>query len=371
MITQNEEIQAQQKQRQEHFSGADVAAARTQLEAAAERAEQQLTQADQQLQRHETDLVNAESQLCQREQDAAAQARARDTRYAALVADLRTAGLPPAPTALAERLLPDDVAQRLSQQVTQHDQAVAAAQHSLTETAQQLQTEEGRALTPEPLAALAEQLAAHARQLAHLNQQLGQRQERLSSHRNGLERHAALASDLEKQQQEARRWRELAEIIGSADGKKFSEFAQGLTLARLVDLANRHLTRLTDRYRILRNPDEHLDLLILDEYQAGSTRSMNSLSGGESFLVSLALALGLSELAGRKTQIDTLFIDEGFGTLDPDALDVALTALEMLQGTGKTIGIISHVEALKERVSTQINVRKGAGGVSSITVVGL
>ena len=138
-----------------------------------------------------------------------------------------------------------------------------------------------------------------------------------------------------------------------------------------MDLANRHLIRLTDRYRILRNPDEHLDLLILDEYQAGSTRSMNSLSGGESFLVSLALALGLSELAGRKTQIDTLFIDEGFGTLDPDALDVALTALEMLQGTGKTIGIISHVEALKDRVSTQINVRKGPGGVSSIRVIGL
>ena len=287
------------------------------------------------------------------------------------MADLRTAGLPPAPTALAERLLPDDVAQRLTQQLTRHDQAVAAAQHVLTETAQQLRTEEVRALTPEPLAAIAEQLAAHARQLAHLNQQLGQRQERLSSHRSGLERHATLATELEKQQQAARRWRGLAEVIGSADGKKFSEFAQGLTLARLVDLANRHLVRLTDRYRILRNPDELLDLLILDEYQAGSTRSMNSLSGGESFLVSLALALGLSELAGRKTQIDTLFIDEGFGTLDPDALDVALTALEMLQGTGKTIGIISHVEALKERVSTQINVRKGAGGVSSITVVGL
>ncbi len=371
LLGQHEAIKALKREREQLFAGPDVAAARAQLEAATERAGQQLTQAEQQLQKHAADLSGAETQLRQREQDAADQAHTRDTRYAALVGGLRTAGLPPAPTALAERLLPDDVAQRLTQQLTRHDQAVAAAQHALTETAQQLHAEEGRALTPEPLAALAEQLAAHARQLAHLNQQLGQRQERLGSHRNGLERHAALAAALEKQQQEARRWRELAEVIGSADGKKFSEFAQGLTLARLVDLANRHLTRLTDRYRILRNPAEHLDLLILDEYQAGSTRSMNSLSGGESFLVSLALALGLSELAGRKTQIDTLFIDEGFGTLDPDALDVALTALEMLQGTGKTIGIISHVEALKERVSTQINVRKGAGGVSTIRVVGL
>ncbi|WP_125932593.1 SbcC/MukB-like Walker B domain-containing protein [Hymenobacter glacialis] len=371
LLAQHQAMQAQQQERQQLFAGPDVAATRTELAGALERAEHQLLQADQELQKHETALVNTESQLKQREQDTAQHAETRDTRYAALVAELRTAGLPPAPTALAERLLPDDVAQRLTQQLTRHDQAVAAAQHALTETAQQLQTEEGRALTPEPLAAIAEQLAAHASQLAHLNQQLGQRQERLHSHRNGLERHAALATELDKQQQEARRWRQLAEVIGSADGKKFSEFAQGLTLARLVDLANRHLTRLTDRYRILRNPNEHLDLLILDEYQASSSRSMNSLSGGESFLVSLALALGLSELAGRKTQIDTLFIDEGFGTLDPEALDVALTALEMLQGTGKTIGIISHVEALKERVSTQINVRKGAGGVSSIRVVGL
>ena len=371
LLAQHESIQARHHQRQQHFAGPDVAAARAELEAATEHTERQLTAADHQLQKHETALANAESQLQQREQDAAQQAHTRDTRYATLVADLRTAGLPPAPTALAERLLPDDVAQRLTQQLARHDQAVAAAQHAFTETAQQLHAEEGRALTPEPLAALAEQLAAHARQLAHLNQQLGQRQERLGSHRGGLERHAALAASLATQQQEARRWRQLAEVIGSADGKKFSEFAQGLTLARLVDLANRHLIRLTDRYRILRNPDEHLDLLILDEYQAGSTRSMNSLSGGESFLVSLALALGLSELAGRKTQIDTLFIDEGFGTLDPDALDVALTALEMLQGTGKTIGIISHVEALKDRVSTQINVRKGPGGVSSIRVIGL
>jgi exonuclease SbcC len=162
----------------------------------------------------------------------------------------------------------------------------------------------------------------------------------------------------------------LAELIGSADGKKFSEFAQGLTLTRLTELANRHLNRLTDRYRITRNPQEYLDLLVVDHYQADSTRSMNSLSGGESFLVSLALALGLSELAGHKTQIETLFIDEGFGTLDADALEVALTALEILQGTGKMIGIISHVEALKERVSTQINVRKGVGGISTLRVVG-
>ncbi|ALW86532.1 hypothetical protein AUC43_16445 [Hymenobacter sedentarius] len=371
LLAEHEAIKTQKEQRHLLFAGPDVAVAREQLEAAAQRADKQLTEADQQLQKHETDLTTAENQLRQREQDAARQQLERATQHAALVASLETAGLVPDPSALAPLLLPDAEVRRLAGQLQQHEQDLAITQQNLTDLAGQLHSEQARALTPDPAETIASQLQANREQLAAIHQQLGQRQERLSSHRTGLERHAAMAAELEKQQQEARRWRGLAEVIGSADGKKFSEFAQGLTLARLVDLANRHLTRLTDRYHILRNPEEHLDLLILDEYQAGSTRSMNSLSGGESFLVSLALALGLSELAGRKTQIDTLFIDEGFGTLDPDALDVALTALEMLQGTGKTIGIISHVEALKERVSTQINVRKGAGGISSIRVVGL
>jgi exonuclease SbcC len=97
---------------------------------------------------------------------------------------------------------------------------------------------------------------------------------------------------------------------------------------------------------------------------------MNTLSGGESFLVSLALALGLSDLAGRRTQIRSLFIDEGFGTLDADTLDTAISTLENLQADGKTIGIISHVEALKERIATQIRVRRLAGGVSKVEVAG-
>ena len=371
LLTQHEALQAQKHERQQLFAGPDVPAARAELEAATERAERHLTEADQQLQMHVNDLATAETRLRQREQDAARQQQERAIRHAALVASLETAGLVPDPSALAVLLLPDAEVRQLASQLQQHEQDLAVTQQNLTDLAGQLHQEQARALTPDAAETITGQLKDNREQLAAIHQQLGQRQERLSSHRSGLERHAALAQELEKQQQEARRWRGLAEVIGSADGKKFSEFAQGLTLARLVDLANRHLTRLTDRYHILRNPAEHLDLLILDEYQAGSTRSMNSLSGGESFLVSLALALGLSELAGRKTQIDTLFIDEGFGTLDPDALDVALTALEMLQGTGKTIGIISHVEALKERVSTQINVRKGAGGVSSIKVIGL
>lgn len=370
VLDQYNAIQAQQRQRQELFAGSDVAQARQQLEEAVRHAETQRQQAEQTLQLHETALVLAHTQQQQREQDAQTQQQLREQQHTTLTAALTAAGLAPDPAALTALLLPDPEVRRLADQLQRHEQALAVTQQTLTDLAQQLQLEQARALTEEPLESIEHQLSASNQQLATLNQQLGQRQQRLHDHRSGQERHATLAEQLEKQQQEARRWRQLADVIGSADGKKFSEFAQGLTLARLTDLANRHLHRLTDRYRILRNPEEHLDLLIVDEYQGSSSRTMNSLSGGESFLVSLALALGLSELASHRTQIDTLFIDEGFGTLDPDTLDVALSALETLQGTGKTIGIISHVEALKERVSTQINVRKGVGGISSLQIVG-
>jgi exonuclease SbcC len=370
LTAEHEAIQQQQQQRHALLPDADLAAVRQRLEQAVRTTETQRQQAEQQFQQHDTAATVAAARLQQLTHDTRQQQQAHSASTAALTQALQAAGLSPDPATLPALLLPESEAATLQTQLSRHEQEVALAARTLLDTEQQLQQEEARALTTEPLDALNHHLETSSQQLATLNQQLGQRQERLGSHRAGQERHATLAAQLETQQQEARRWRQLAELIGSADGKKFSEFAQGLTLARLVDLANRHLHRFSDRYRILRNPDQHLDLLIQDEYQAGAVRTMNSLSGGESFLVSLALALGLSELAGRKTQIDTLFIDEGFGTLDPDTLDIALSALEMLQGTGKTIGIISHVEALQERVSTQISVRKGAGGISSLQVVG-
>ncbi|MBX0290645.1 AAA family ATPase [Hymenobacter sp. HSC-4F20] len=370
LVEQHHALQQRQQQRHQLLPDADVAHVRQQLEEAVRAADHRRQQVEQLFQQHDTALAVATTRLRQQEADARQQQETRQQRHTSLTTALTRAGLAPDPAALPALLLPDSEAATLHQQLRRHEQEVALAAQAWLEISQQLAHEEARSLTTEPLASLERQLESSRQQLAHLNQQVGQRQERLSSHRAGQERYAALAQQLENQQQQARRWRQLAELIGSADGKKFSEFAQGLTLARLVELANRHLHRFTDRYRILRSPEQHLDLLIQDEYQAAAVRSMNSLSGGESFLVSLALALGLSELAGHRTQIDTLFIDEGFGTLDPDTLDVALSALEMLQGTGKTIGIISHVEALKERVTTQISVRKGAGGVSSLQVMG-
>ncbi|UXJ04128.1 SbcC/MukB-like Walker B domain-containing protein [Morganella morganii] len=157
-------------------------------------------------------------------------------------------------------------------------------------------------------------------------------------------------------------------LIGSADGAKFSRFAQGLTLDYLIHLANRRLEKLHGRYVLQRKTADSLELQITDTWQADTQRDTKTLSGGETFLVSLALALALSDLVSHKTQIESLFLDEGFGTLDQETLDIALDALDNLNATGKTIGVISHIEAMKERIAVQISVRKMNGlGISKLS----
>jgi exonuclease SbcC len=150
----------------------------------------------------------------------------------------------------------------------------------------------------------------------------------------------------------------LHSLIGSQKGDKFRRFAQGLTLDHLVYLANIQLNRLHGRYLLQRKESEALELQVLDTWQGDEVRDTKTLSGGEGFLVSLALALALSDLVSHKTQIESLFLDEGFGTLDSATLDIALNALDSLNASGKMIGVISHVEAMKERIPVQIQVTK-------------
>ncbi|WP_198264403.1 SbcC/MukB-like Walker B domain-containing protein [sulfur-oxidizing endosymbiont of Gigantopelta aegis] len=186
---------------------------------------------------------------------------------------------------------------------------------------------------------------------------------------NNQQAKAAIKDQQEKinqQQQECHRWDKLHGLIGSADGKKFRNFAQGLTFELMVSHANRQLEKMTDRYLLIRDEEQALELNVIDNYQAGEIRSSRNLSGGESFIVSLSLALGLSKMASHKVRVDSLFLDEGFGTLDEDALDTALETLSSLQQDGKLIGIISHVAALKERISTQISVVPLSSGKSVI-----
>lgn len=176
---------------------------------------------------------------------------------------------------------------------------------------------------------------------------------------------------LQRQEAEYRRWQDLHDLMGSHDGAKFRTFAQGLTFDAVIALANRQLVRMTDRYTLLRAPSADgegagLELAVRDHWQAGEVRTTRNLSGGESFLVSLALALGLSRLASRKIRVDSLFLDEGFGTLDAEALDVALDTLGSLRRDGKIIGVISHVAALRDRIGTRIELARGTGGVSTL-----
>jgi exonuclease SbcC len=175
--------------------------------------------------------------------------------------------------------------------------------------------------------------------------------------------------NLKNLEEEAITWSKLNDLIGQADGKKFAKFAQSLSLTYLTNLANIHLAKLNPRYLLRKNDEVELELEVVDTYQANTVRPTQSLSGGESFLLSLALALALSQLASHRTKIETLFIDEGFGSLDTDTLDQALTALESLKMQNLQIGLISHVEAIKNRITTQILVEKQLNASSSLTIV--
>jgi exonuclease SbcC len=242
-------------------------------------------------------------------------------------------------------------------------------EQSLTECRNELATLLAKKNPDDELEKLINLIIELEEETAVLNREIGRIEEVLKKDEESRAQSEALMETILKQRKELEKWRNLNVLIGSADGKKFSRFAQGLTLMRLTELANVHLQKLSDRYRIEKSADKDLELQIIDAYQADISRSMATLSGGESFLVSLSLALGLSELAGRKTRIDSLFIDEGFGTLDADTLDIAMSALENLRENGKSIGIISHVEALKERIGTQIVVSKKEAGSSKIKLM--
>ncbi len=168
---------------------------------------------------------------------------------------------------------------------------------------------------------------------------------------------------------DASKWFVLERLIGDSSGNKYAKYAQNLSLKHLITLANKRLSKLSDRY-LLAYADIESDLTVSDLYQGSITRSVKTLSGGESFIVSLALALSLADMASKNVKLECLFIDEGFGTLDAETLETALETLEKLQSeTSRTIGVISHVDSLKERISTQIRIQKNHLGHSVIEVV--
>jgi len=224
---------------------------------------------------------------------------------------------------------------------------------------------------------LAEDSEQQAELVADWNQQKSALDEQVFQHRQQLElakqaelQSGELTQQLIKQQTQTELWLQMNELIGSATGNKFRTLAQGLTLQQLVILANEHLQDLAPRYALQPVPGSPLALQVFDHDMGDEVRSVESLSGGESFLVSLSLALALASLAADTRQLGFLFIDEGFGTLDPDSLEMALACLDALQADGRQIGVISHVGTLVERIGVQVAVEAVGGGRSQVSIKG-
>lgn len=165
-------------------------------------------------------------------------------------------------------------------------------------------------------------------------------------------------------------WEKLDDLIGSANGAKFRTFAQSLTMAKLIELANAHLDEFQPRYELRQVDGNELVLQVIDRQMADEVRGIHNLSGGERFLVSLALALGLASMStSRGVKVGSLFVDEGFGALDSESLIIAIDTLERLQRTGRRVCVISHVEEVKERVPVRVEVAPVGGGHSEVRIV--
>jgi exonuclease SbcC len=263
-------------------------------------------------------------------------------------------------------ILPRETRQQLEHQSRQLADEATGIAAQVREKILRLEAERQRALTPETLDTLLVAEEALTAQREALQQASGGIRQKLKDNETQKQAQQGRLAAIEKQQLECRRWQALHDLIGSENGKRYRNFAQGLTFERLIGEANRQLQKMTDRYLLVRNQAQALDLDVIDNDQAGEIRSTRNLSGGECFIVSLALALGLSRMASKNVSVDSLFLDEGFGALDEETLETALETLSGLEREGKLIGIISHVPALHERISVQIRVTPQTGGRSRI-----
>ncbi|MEG2150025.1 MAG: AAA family ATPase [Bacteroidaceae bacterium] len=202
-----------------------------------------------------------------------------------------------------------------------------------------------------------------------IEQQLAKVEAELLVQRQNRERLKVFEQELNEKRTVAERWAKLNDLIGQASGEKFKIIAQSYTLNVLLLHANKHLSYLSSRYKLQQVPGT-LALQVIDRDICDGVRTVYSLSGGESFLISLALALGLSSLSSNNMKVESLFIDEGFGSLDTESLRAAMEALEQLQTQGRKIGVISHVQEMSERITTQIVLSKQSNGRSKVLIRG-
>lgn len=270
-------------------------------------------------------------------------------------------------TDFANARLPIDERHTLKQQQERIDYALKQAQSLLKETEKALEDKQANPLTTDDKETLTQQHTQAQEASNKRIESIGAISQRLKDNEDKKSTQQAQIEAINAQKDKLQVWQQLHKLIGSSDGKKYRTFAQGLTFDLMVNHANTQLQKMSDRYLLARDDDSPLELNVIDNYQGGEIRSTKNLSGGEGFIISLALALGLSQMASQNIRVDSLFLDEGFGTLDEESLDIALDTLTNLQQEGKLIGVISHVQALKDRILTQIKVEKLSGGFSQIT----
>ena len=209
-----------------------------------------------------------------------------------------------------------------------------------------------------------------------LNEEISTQQQRFGEIASELKRDKqaqdearALGAEIDAKRAQLDIWQAVDDAIGSPDGSRFRKFVQGITLEHLVRLANDHLSAIGPRYQLAQGITSDLAVHVVDRDMADELRAARSLSGGERFLVSLSLALALSGLEGRSSFVDTLFIDEGFGSLDQETLDIALDALESLHSRGRKVAVITHVAAMIDRIVVQVRVEKLGGGHSVVRLI--
>ncbi len=239
------------------------------------------------------------------------------------------------------------------------------AQEAVRICKKNFEDEKSRELTDKNIEQLNEDFAECETNMQNINSGISELNYKLMSHNENMKTFGEKRKALDEQRSCCEKWGKMKHLMGNADGETFAKFVQSITLKQLIVEANHHLRRITQRYQLITDSKEDLKLYLIDRDLGNEKRSVSNLSGGEKFLVSLSLALGLSSMASRKIKIDTLFLDEGFGTLDAQALASTINMLQtQQQESGKMLGIITHVETLKDEFPLRIEVKKKGQGLS-------
>ena len=268
-------------------------------------------------------------------------------------------------------ILSEEKAEEIRKELKSINDKLAETKGSLDQLNKDLQEQISKDDATKDIETLKEFLTNKKTEFDELNEKIIKFRTEIESENELKKRFEKLQAEKENLEKEYNRWKTLNDLIGDSNGDKFSAFVQDLTLTQLIHFANLRLKGLSDRYLIASpSEDDKSDTLrIVDTHLGDIQRAVTSLSGGETFKISLAMALGLSDLAAKNVSIDSIFIDEGFGTLDPEALEEAINVLEDMQSTtNKSVGIISHVSELKERISTKINLIPTGNGYSTISI---